>query len=214
MKKENLETSLVGIRHLLSHLHSEVATLEKTYNEVLLVLRGLEKHLGTDELTGLKRRGAFFQSWYRLVDECRKMGQDYGILMIDIDHFKKVNDQFGHLTGDEVLRRVAGLLKQFESDSIVVGRYGGEEFAIGVRGSDAEVVGVAEMVRRGAEQLYGPVVGQDGRPDTNTSWRCTLSIGMASNQTSGSDTLGMLKAADDALYEAKRGGRNRVKTAS
>jgi diguanylate cyclase (GGDEF)-like protein len=131
------------------------------------------------------------------------------MLLIDIDHFKLINDTHGHQTGDEVIQRVAALVKQFESPRCFTGRYGGEEFAVAVKGSDAEILGLAEMIRRGVERLYGAVPGTDGK----VQWKCTISIGMASAAKEGYDSERLIKASDEALYEAKKRGRNQVRAA-
>ena len=207
----HLETTLKGIRQLLSHLHGEVTALEDSYSQVLLVLRKLEGTFDTDDLSGLLRRKPFFQKWEALLKECEELHENSGLLLIDIDHFKLVNDTHGHQTGDEVIKRVSALLKTFESPACVTGRYGGEEFAIAVRGTDAEILGVAEMIRRGAERLHGPV-GIEGEP-TNVEWKCTVSVGMSSTSREGHDATRLLKAADEALYDAKKKGRNQVRAA-
>jgi diguanylate cyclase (GGDEF)-like protein len=213
MKRDRLETSLEGIRHLLSHLHGEVTALEESYSQVLSVLRRFEGAADFDDLTGLLRRRAFFQKWQLLLDECQRLNENCGVLMIDIDHFKKVNDTHGHPTGDEVIKRVSSLLKQYESPHCIVSRFGGEEFAVVVKGTDAEVLGVAEFIRRGAEKLHGPVIGSDGTPSSTVEWKCTLSVGMASTRKEGFDATRLLKLADEALYESKKKGRNRVSAA-
>jgi diguanylate cyclase (GGDEF)-like protein len=212
-KHAGMEASLEGIRHLLSHLHGEVTALEASHSQMLLVLERLEGVCNTDDLTGLLRRRAFFKKWEALLAECQKFNESCGVLMIDIDHFKKVNDTHGHPTGDEVIKRVAALLKQYESPGCIVARLGGEEFAVAVRGTDAEVLGVAEFIRRGAERLHGPVIGPDGKPSSEVEWKCTLSVGMASAQKAGFDASRLLKSADEALYEAKQKGRNQVRAA-
>lgn len=214
MNRERMETSLEEIRHLLSHLYGEVTVLEEGYSQVLSVLRRFENVCDIDDLTGLLRRNAFFSKWQALLDECQRLNESCGVLMIDIDHFKRVNDTHGHPTGDEVIKRVASMLKQFESPNCVAGRFGGEEFAVAIRGKDAEVLGIAEMIRRGAERLHGPVIGSDGKPSSSVEWKCTLSVGMASARGVGFDTSRLLKAADEALYEAKQNGRNQVRAAA
>lgn len=208
MDQENLEHNLKGIRQLLSHLHSEVSALEASYAQVLRVLRQLEGEADVDDLSGLYRRKAFFEKWDELLDECKRTNQNCGMLLIDIDHFKHVNDTHGHQTGDEVIQRVAGLVKQFETPRCFAGRYGGEEFIVAMRGTDAEMLGLAEMVRRAVERLHGPVGG------TNVEWKVTISIGLATTRASGYDGVKVLKAADAALYEAKRNGRNQVRPAA
>lgn len=213
MNPERLETSLEAIRQLLSHLHGEITTLEDSYQQVLRVLKRFEHVANIDELSGLMRREAFFQKWNELLEECRKVERATGVLLIDIDHFKRVNDQHGHATGDEVIRRVSELLRRYESPDCITGRYGGEEFAVAIRGSDAEILGTAELIRRGVEKLHGPVVGPDGELDNSVEWRVTLSLGMASTTRHKYNAQELISAADDALYKAKRKGRNQVRAA-
>ncbi|MGK5082455.1 GGDEF domain-containing protein [Bdellovibrionota bacterium FG-1] len=200
-REHTIEISLEEIRHLLSHLHGEVTALGASYESVLSVLKKVEGVANTDDLTGLLRRRAFFQTWQALLQKCQSLNESCGVLMIDIDHFKKVNDTHGHDAGDEVIKRVAGLLKQFESPDCVVSRLGGEEFAVALRGSDAEILGVAESIRRTAEKSDAPI-------------QCTLSVGMSSVLVAGYDASVQLKKADEALYDAKQGGRNRVSAAA
>jgi diguanylate cyclase (GGDEF)-like protein len=231
--KKHLETKLEGIYNLLSHLHNEVTTLENSYSQVLLVLEKVESVYEVDELSGLLRKASFFDKWKELLRECEDLEENCGFLMIDIDHFKQVNDTYGHPTGDEVIRRVGELLKRFESPNCIVGRYGGEEFALAYRGSDAELRGLAELIRKNAEQLRGPVSMPSANtvapsetkegPKTHTDasdgtgnqltneWKCTLSVGVASAQKIGYDAPRLLKAADEALYDAKHAGRNCVR---
>jgi diguanylate cyclase (GGDEF)-like protein len=213
MDQEKLESNLLGIRQLLSHLHGEVTALEASYSGLLLVLQRFEGQANLDDLTGLLRRRAFFQKWEALLKECHRVGEDCGVIMVDIDHFKAVNDTHGHPTGDEVIKRVASLLKQYESPNCIASRLGGEEFAIAIRGSDAHVLGIAEFIRRGAERLHGPVLRPDGDPSSCVEWKCTLSAGMASSRKVGYDASRLLKAADEALYRAKAKGRNQVSAA-
>ncbi len=213
MDQKQLQTSLEGIRHLLSHLCGEVTALESSYEQLLLVLRKVESTADLDDLTGLLRRRAFFGKWNELLSECQRLNQGTGVLMIDIDFFKRVNDTHGHATGDEVIKKVASLLKQYESPNCIPCRLGGEEFAVAIRGNDAEVLAIAEFIRRGAERLHGPVIGSDGK-SSNAEWKCTISIGMASAGFTGHDPSRLLKAADEALYEAKKKGRNQVRAAA
>lgn len=210
MDQGQLDANLKGIRQLLSHLHGEVTALESSYTQVLQVLRKLEGDATHDDLSGLFRRKPFFEKWEELLSECGKLNQNAGMLLIDIDHFKAINDTHGHQTGDEVIQRVAALVKQYDSPRIFTGRYGGEEFAVAVKGTDAEILGLAEMLRRGVERLYGAVPGTDGK----VQWKCTVSIGMSSTAKDGYDSERLVKSADDALYDAKRRGRNQVRSAA
>ncbi len=210
MDLEQLDANLKDIRHLLSHLHGEVTALEASYSQVLLVLQSLEGVAEVDELSGLLRRGCFFQRWNVFLKRCQDLNENCGVLMIDIDHFKKVNDNHGHPTGDEVIKRVAQLIQQFQSPNCFAGRYGGEEFAIAYKGTDAEILGIAEMIRRGVERLHGPVVNEDGKFSQSVEWKCTLSVGMASARNVGFDASRLIGSADRALYKAKKKGRNQV----
>jgi diguanylate cyclase (GGDEF)-like protein len=213
MNQERLEENLREIRQLLSLLHGEITVLEDSYSRLLLVFERFEGAADFDDLSGLLRRRAFFRKWQALLDECAKLQENCGVLMIDIDHFKKINDTHGHPTGDEVIKRVASLLKQYESPRCLVSRIGGEEFAVAVRGTDAELLGIAELIRRGAERMHGATIGTDGKFSDNVEWKCTLSVGMASAQKVGLDASRLLNAADAALYKAKEKGRNQVSAA-
>ncbi len=213
MKQANLESALEGIRHLLSHLHGEITTLEGQYQRVLEALRRVEKKQDRDDLTGLLRRTEFFLKWKELLELCENVGEACGIMIVDVDFFKQVNDTHGHLTGDEVLKRISGVLKEYESPNCIVGRFGGEEFVVGLKSSHANSLATAERIRQDVERLHGPVLDENGLP-SKVEWRCTLSVGMASSHEHGYDAPRLLQAADKALYEAKRNGRNRVKVAS
>ncbi len=197
MDRKHLETSLFEIRQLLSNLHGEVTELEASYSRVLSVIQNLEGVCNVDELTGLLRRKAFFAKWRKILDSCEKETKTCGMLIVDIDHFKKINDTRGHVEGDEVLKRVAGLLKNFEASGCVVGRFGGEEFVIAAEGSEQDLLILGESVRRQVERFGG----------------CSISVGVASSERQGYDSERLLSEADKALYAAKHAGRNQVKAA-
>jgi diguanylate cyclase (GGDEF)-like protein len=127
------------------------------------------------------------------------------VIMIDIDNFKRVNDEFGHLLGDEVLRSVSSLMKQQTRKMDVVCRYGGEEFAIVVPETSCEnALHVAEKLRRQIESHPFPGVP---RP-------VTISCGVADYPTHGATRDEVVAAADAALYAAKEAGRNKVSAAT
>lgn len=206
MNRENLESSLEGIRKLLTGLYGEVAILEESYSRVLQVVERLEGVCQIDDLTGLKRRNAFFQKWEMLLDECRRLNEACGVLLIDIDHFKWINDTYGHPAGDDVIRNISALLKRYESPDCVAGRYGGEEFILAVKANGSALLGLAEKIRSEVEELHGTV-------SPGVEWRCTVSVGTALSSRIGLDATQLLQAADKALYVAKRGGRNQVNVA-
>jgi two-component system, cell cycle response regulator len=132
----------------------------------------------------------------------------FGIAMVDIDHFKKINDTYGHLCGDEVLRAVARRMKDCIRPYDTIGRYGGEEFLIVVAASDAAgTMALAERIRGKIESQ--PISTQTGEV------RVTVSLGVAvSSDASSLDPQVLLGLADDALYRAKEHGRNRSELAT
>lgn len=158
-----------------------------------------------DGLTGIHNR-RFFEM--RIVEELERAGRFQGrmsAIMVDIDHFKKLNDEFGHLLGDEILRSVASILKQQLRKMDMVCRYGGDEFAILVPETTGEnAMRVAEKLRRQIETHPFPGVP---RP-------VTISCGVADCPTHGLTRDEVVAAADNALYTAKQAGRNRVASAS
>jgi diguanylate cyclase (GGDEF)-like protein len=122
--------------------------------------------------------------------------------MIDIDHFKKVNDTYGHPMGDQVIRSMAWLLKQRLRKTDAVGRYGGEEFLVILPQADAERARqLLDRIRIDFSEFRHPVNG--------TSFACTFSCGIA-QLTPGLTALSVVKLADEALYRAKREGRNQI----
>ncbi|MDC7235971.1 MAG: diguanylate cyclase [Spirochaetales bacterium] len=155
----------------------------------------------SDPLTGLKTRRWFYENAERLIDQSRRYNWSVAVLMMDLDHFKSVNDNFGHKTGDRVLINTAEVLTAISRRSDLLCRYGGEEFALILPETDLEDAGqMAERIRRGIEDLN--VEGIDRKQ--------TISIGISISRpgcTSSIDEL--LDLADQALYQAKDEGRNR-----
>ncbi len=156
----------------------------------------------TDPLTELPNRRAFDEELERRISERHRYGAALSSLMVDIDHFKKVNDAFGHQAGDEVLRGVADVLRDTMRDTDIVARIGGEEIAILLPSSGAEDGNrAAERARKAIEQA---VFTYGGR-----TIRVTASIGGAECLPDETG-LSLMERADEALYCAKRSGRNRV----
>jgi diguanylate cyclase (GGDEF)-like protein len=125
--------------------------------------------------------------------------------MIDIDHFKRVNDTYGHPTGDDVIREVAARLSGSLRTENVVGRYGGEEFAVLLALTDQDVTACLERLRR--------AVGDVPVPTRSGPLTVTVSIGAALLRPADGDVSALLARADAALYEAKTSGRDRVRVA-
>ena len=156
----------------------------------------------TDELTGLNNRRAFFDLGERFCRRARA-GYPIAVLMFDIDHFKRINDTYGHAAGDALLRTLGQRLPPLLRPADVLGRLGGEEFAVLLPDTCAQQAwAVAERLRSGIESL---VVECEGR-----TIGCTASFGLAVHEHQAVCLDMLLGEADQALFEAKRAGRNRI----
>lgn len=167
-----------------------------------------QRHLAiTDGLTGLHTRRVFVLALKTETARARRAGTQVGILAIDVDHFKVVNDSHGHAAGDEVLREVARRLRTHCRASDIVARIGGEEFAVLAPATDSDTLaGLAERLRQAVHAT--PVTANHRTISTS------VSIGAALYPADAADGEGALQAADQALYAAKRSGRNRLVTAA
>jgi diguanylate cyclase (GGDEF)-like protein len=159
----------------------------------------------TDELTGLLNRRGVLQAAQGLIARQAEKREAVSALMFDLDHFKAINDKFGHAIGDKALHLFATTAAVSMRASDIVGRFGGEEFVALLPGNIADAKVVAERVRRAFATAAVTVAGYD--------LNATVSIGAAAGQP-GTDIVALLAAADAALYRAKANGRNRVEIAS
>lgn len=167
-------------------------------------LAGLNKKIGqlsleniTDPLTGLVNR----RGMQAMLDEWEEAEQPFSIIMADIDYFKRINDQFGHDVGDQVLQFLAQLMQESSRPDDLVCRSGGEEFILLLPKTDASVaLNAAERLRQRVASELCPSIGQ----------AVTLSFGVASWPCEGATIAEVMKSADSALYVAKEAGRNRV----
>ncbi len=159
----------------------------------------------TDELTGLSNN-RHFREWIELeTQRLARFGGELSLVLLDIDNFKRVNDTYGHLQGDQVLRTLGRVL-QLESRGVdEAARYGGEEFVLAL--PETPRPGALEVAERVRERIEATeVAGVDG----NSPLHVTASIGVATMPADGADPRALIAAADAALYEAKRSGKNRV----
>ncbi|WP_299836032.1 diguanylate cyclase [Pseudomonas sp.] len=154
----------------------------------------------TDELTGLKNRRAFFHNAQQLHSYCEHNRLPLCALMLDMDHFKLINDTYGHQVGDQVLRQVGVVISASFPDAGICGRLGGEEFAVLLPDTSIEA---ALSV---AERLIQTIAGLKAEPVSYI----TASLGVASTQTGNKDLHHLMNSADKALYRAKALGRNQV----
>lgn len=166
-------------------------------------LQELEQHATTDGLTKLHNYRMFMQRIYEEIERADRYNLNFTLLMMDIDHFKRVNDQYGHLAGDKILTQIAASIKKNTRNVDFSCRYGGEEFAvILVETGLQEALLTAERIRKNIENL-------------NTNYKgdiihVTVSIGAVEFPNSSKDVESLINEADKALYRAKSEGRNRV----
>ncbi|KAF1029818.1 MAG: putative diguanylate cyclase DgcQ [Pseudomonas sp.] len=157
----------------------------------------------TDELTGLMNRRAFFEHAQLLYEKCRHNRQPLCALMMDMDHFKEINDTYGHQAGDQVLRQIGAVISASFRQADVYGRLGGEEFAVLLPDTSLETA--CDI----AEQLVRAIAGLAAEPVHGL----TASLGVASTHMRDQDLHGLMHTADQALYRAKAQGRNQVAVA-
>lgn len=190
---QELETRLHDSRH-------EIEGLRKVLDEV-------RTESLTDALTGIANRKSFELALTSRVAQSQIENKSLVLVVIDIDHFKRFNDNFGHLTGDQVLRLVAAAMRESMSREAILARFGGEEFAMILPGADeASAVACAETIRKN-------VMGREllKRSSGESLGRVTVSLGIA--QLRATDTVNsLLERADLCMYRAKQAGRNRTVT--
>jgi len=189
--------------------HSKMRSIEEALrdnnhrlNELVRTLNHVAQH---DQLTGMLHRGSAIETAEASLFG-RNAPESFGVALFDLDHFKGINDTYGHLVGDEVLASLAGVLKQTARQDDIIGRFGGEEFIAFLPGADlAKVTGFAERVRQAIGQAR---VHVDGEAETGIA--VTISAGVASMPACAETLQDAIRVADDRLLEAKRAGRNRV----
>ena len=179
------------------------ALLERLAAQSFAYRSHLQREASTDALTGLHNRREFESGMVREMERARRMHVPLSLAILDIDFFKRINDQHGHDIGDAVLREVAATLQRNIRKSDLLARIGGEEFALVMLGTQPPGAWVVlERLRNAVATLRIPAGGQD--------IGCTISIGITDRVETDVDWPMPYKRADTALYEAKERGRNRV----
>ena len=203
--------ALLAISALLFWLMTSVATSEsrgaelaKRNREAALLREKLREQAMRDKLTGLYNRH-YVEEWFGLeLRRAQRHGRPLAAIMLDIDHFKRFNDSFGHEAGDLVLRELAGVLRRFARESDVACRYGGEEFLVLL----PECPFDAALPR--AERLREEIAKLELRYDDQPLGLVSVSLGVAAFPDHAKESEELLRRADEALYLAKQTGRNRV----
>ncbi|MFZ2309286.1 MAG: GGDEF domain-containing protein [Rhodoferax sp.] len=198
------QTMALNLLHVLAHRIRE-------NNVVLLgsleLQRQYRNKAETDALTGLHNRAWFEEVFPKQLELCERTGQHASLLMVDIDHFKKVNDEYGHSCGDEVLRHMGSLLRRNLRSTDLCARYGGEEMIVLMPGTEM-LQGQLTADRLRESIANTPLRLQDGRELT-----VQVSGGIAQWQP-GTALHDLIRSADQALYKAKDGGRNQIATST
>ena len=200
-------TDLTEIKRAEEQLHEANLQLEDQLGKLQNLQIQLREHAIRDPLTQLYNRRYLDETLPREIARALRLNQHLGILMIDLDHFKNINDTYGHAAGDEALQTVAQIIMSQLRTSDIVCRYGGEEILCVL--PDTTQGGVLYR----AEQLCA-LIAQTAVSPANPAARVTVSIGVAMFPAHGADMTAILKAADAALYRAKQAGRNCVRVAS
>jgi diguanylate cyclase (GGDEF)-like protein len=212
MAVQSLERGAVGYlaksRLSAESLGDMVDRATEKWRELLLTKANqeqLERLVYQDTLTGLSNRRAILHKLKEAMQQARRYGDRLSMLMLDIDHFKEINDRYGHLVGDDVLEKIASLLQKRIRETDIAGRYGGDEFMVILpkTGLSSALV-VAQRIRKSAKNA------KMTDPKGN-SFSVSLSQGLAICRP-GDNTWSFTSRADDALYVAKKNGRNRVET--
>jgi diguanylate cyclase (GGDEF)-like protein len=185
--------------HMVSRLRESRQQLDETNETLRRQNEELERLSLTDGLTGLSNRRFLMQRLNEEALRYRRTRHDLAVLMLDVDHFKKYNDTYGHPAGDEVLKKVARILQVTAREVDCVARYGGEEFCVML--PETPVAGAMKLAERIRQRMIA---------EQNPGENVTLSIGVASLPANGDTPDEVIEAADEALYRAKREGRDRV----
>ncbi len=170
----------------------------------------IHRLISHDDLTGLLSSRSFFSELRRESARAKSEDRPFCVLMMDVDHFKNVNDTFGHLTGSKTLEEIGGLIIEIMRSGDAAARFGGEEFAAFLLDADIPQAMVAAERIRFAIETQDFTVVRTGKPAE--THHVTISIGISAFPQDSSDPIELVEMADSALYRAKREGRNRVCT--
>ncbi|GIZ53501.1 hypothetical protein NCCP691_35150 [Noviherbaspirillum aridicola] len=204
---ENAYARALGLQEARAQLRERELALKRQLEEISGLQAQLREQANRDPLTGLYNRRYFDASFERELARCQREGLPLSLVMIDVDHFKQINDRHGHPVGDEVLKALSELLQQQVRASDIACRYGGEEFLVLLPSAPPEVASARVDEWRRAFAACSVAAG-DGKV------HATLSAGVAGFPAHALTSNELLRRADAALYRAKTAGRNRVTVAA
>ena len=194
-------------RRILEEYGYRIAFRRQTWTECLVWRedeRSLSEAAQLDSLTGAYTRGFAMSVMERAVLKAARDGAPLAVLMLDLDHFKRINDAHGHACGDLVLQQTTRAMHSALRTGDIVGRFGGEEFVVLLPGADLnQAMGAAERCRAAVQKMKIP-----NAPYVSV----TASVGVAAFPEHGEALDELLKASDDAMYNAKANGRNRIES--
>lgn len=207
LKVLDTDLGLISVSRKKRYDKREIAQIENFLAALLYPLRNALLYQAAiesaflDSLTGVKNRTAFDSNFCREIELNRRKNSELSLIVMDIDFFKRINDQYGHAVGDLVLKQVAETIEQSIRSSDALYRYGGEEFVVVLNGTDNLGANLlAERIRENVENL---------RIDSLKDLQVTLSLGVTM-MNDGDTTETLFQRADKALYDAKHQGRNQV----
>lgn len=204
MSPNAIVTQVMGTLVVTAIYHAYVGRAASAFDRLVALNALLRERATRDPLTDLLNARAYYEAADRWVAAASRSGARFSVLFVDLDHFKRINDEHGHEAGDAVLRSAAECLRSNVRAGDLVGRVGGEEFSIFLPDTGIEgAIAVGETLRRAIEDSH-PTVG-DARLTV------TVSVGVAARLNGGRGGIAELqREADQAMYNAKRAGRNRV----
>ena len=198
--KEELESLKDKISFIKSYINESIPSIE-----VKLLMQALQESAFTDGLTGLYNRKYLEEHSKRLISQAKRDNLNIGVLLLDMDHFKAVNDEYGHDIGDKVLKELSRILNETVRESDVIIRYGGEEFIVLLVNikTEEDALNVANKIRQKVKENEIDVYA-------GSKLRKTISIGLSMFPQDSNNFESVIKNADIALYEAKSKGRDQV----
>ncbi len=211
LRDQTIGTLVLGAKRHGAFASSVRGTLEVLASHMAVSMANarmvahLETMATTDGMTGLLNKRAMLEAAAQKVEAARRFGRPLAVIVVDIDHFKRVNDTYGHDVGDHVIKGLGALLARQKRSTDIVARFGGEEFVILCEQTDEE--GANLLAERVRSELAGTVF-----PTKKGPLSVTCSLGISTFPDSGEDWDSLFKSADEALYASKNGGRNRVST--